>query len=231
MKHTPAFSILMAVVFLSGICFGQLPDRPLVPLPDFAEYRAEYSSFMTDMYKEIGGRTEESYTTGMDHLYYESVDADVRVYTTSLSVGEVREKYFELFIEDMKEQGIPAEAVPQFQHFLEDQVIEEIDSESMADADPDVLEAYFREAGGESSLRWIECYRTLYPELQNKMSLTFLIEMDELRFQRPGGGDPPTEYTLVEVEVQQPFVDPIGCKIENATAITYSVFRMVAVDE
>jgi len=222
---------ILVILLPIGKATTQVPPEQLVPLPDFAEYQPEFSQMMQAITGEMGGREEESWGSGMEYAYYESVEADVHVYTTSLSVDDVREKYFELFIEDMKARGIPPEAVPQYQQFLDDEVIDEIEPEPMADADPDMLEAYFREAGAESSLRWIECYRTLYPELQNKMSRTFLIEMDELRFQQRGSGDPPSEYTLVEVEVQQPYVDPVGCKIENATVITYSVFRMVAVAE
>jgi hypothetical protein len=229
MKHTFIVGIILILCIPNGQATSQVPAEKIVPSPDFAEYQPEFSHMMQAMIGELGGREEESGGTGMEYVYYESIEADVQVYTTPLSVDEVREKYFDLFIEDMKAQGIPVEAVPQFKQFLDDEVIDEIKSEPMADGDPDILEAYFREAGSESSLQWIECYRTLYPELKNKVSRTFLIEMDELRFHH-GSGESPTEYTLVEVEVQQPYIDPRGCKIENGTAITYSVYRMVAVD-
>ncbi len=225
-------SLSILVIFLPiGKTAAQVPPEQFVPVPDFAEYQPEFSQMMQAMIDEIGGREEEIGGTGMEFVSYESVEADVRVYTTSLSVDEVREKYFGLLIEDLRAQGIPAEAIPQFKQFLEDEVIEAIESEPMASAEPDMLESYFREAGAETSMHWIECYRMLYPELQNKMNRTFLIEMDERRFQRRDTGDAPKEFTLIEVEVQQPYIDPVRCTVENGTAITYSVYRMVVVEE
>jgi len=231
MLRSSIFIAVLVIILPFGNATGQAPAEQLVPLPGFAEYQPEFSQMMQAMMDEMGGREEKSGGTGMEFVSYESVETNVRVYTTSLSIDEVREKYFDLFIEQFKAQGVPSEAMPDLKRFLEDEVIDEIESEPMADADPDMLEAYFRETGTESWLQWIECYRTLYPELQNKMNRTFLIEMDERRFQRRDAGDAPTEFTLVEVEVQQPYVDPVGCKVENGSAITYSVYRMVAMDE
>ncbi len=231
MLRSSIFTITLVILLPSVKATGQVPAEQLVPLPDFAGYEPEFSQMMQAMIGELGGREEESRGTGMEFLYYESVEAEVRVYTTSLSVDEVRTKYFDLFIEQFKAQGVPSEAMPELKRFLDDEVIEEIESEPMVQVDPDMLEGYYREMGAETGLQWLECYRTLHPELQNKRSRSFIIDMDERRLQKQDTGEPLAEFTLVEVEVQQPFIDPIGCIIEDRTAITYTVYRMVATDE
>ncbi len=228
MLRSSIFIVLFVISFTFGKTTSQIPPEQIVPLPDFAEYQPEFSQMMQGMIKELGGREEENWGTGMEILYYESVDADVHVYTTSLSIDDVRAKYFDLFVEDLMAQGAPPEAVPQFKQFLEDEVIEEIESDPMVHVDPDMLEAYYREAGAETALQWLECYRKLHPELLKKRSRTFEIEMDERRFRRRDAGEPLTNFTIVEVEVQQPFINPVVCELVDGTAITYVIYKMVA---
>jgi hypothetical protein len=232
MKPTVLFIALPLLVFLCTDLRAQVPPEQLVPLPgDFAEYRPEFSTFLQNMIGEIGGRTEESYGTGMGRLSYESAGAEVRVYTTTLPIEEVRERYFELFADALLAQGAPPDAIPQFRDYLDGDIIEEIESDPMVHADPSIIEEYLRAAGAETALQWVECYRELHPGLTGMRGRTFLITLDELTGRRPDAAEAPEEYTLVEVEVQQPFIDPVACRVDDGTAITYSVFRMVASDE
>jgi len=229
MKTLLILTIFLFVFSSSDQCFGQAPPEQLVPLPDFAEYQPEFSKAVLALALEMEDidAMERSTYDGRRHIQYEAIDMDVKIYTTSHSIEEVRELYFDLFINSMQQTGMPSEALEDFEEFLEYEVIETVEEEPMLDFDLDMIEGYYSEAGLTEMVGWIGCYRELQPEIENIMKKTFMLEMDELMFRQPDTIEDGSNFYIVEVEVEQPYVDIVDCRLVDDTIIIYSIYQMV----
>ncbi len=198
--------------------------HPMVPLPDFADYRQEISEAIYN--QESGIKIEGSTFEDGEMIRFESTGLSVSVFTTSYSIEEVRRMYIEKMVGQLRSEGVPADAVAQYTVFLEQEVVSDIESQDLLYDDPDTLENLYRDAGIDIPEGYFECLRQLRPEIQGKTGKSFVIEMDERQF-RAGMEDPAGEYNIVEVEIMQPFLNTANCTLKDETAIIYRVYDMV----
>ncbi len=204
--------------------FGQTAHE-MVPLPDFADYCPE----LTEKWPDV---TPEAVREGMSYeggqaLSYESAAVTVSVFTTDHSPAEVRQLYMELLMQQMEAQGAPPPALDQYADFLDRQVFSDTESGPVIDGDPDVMEQQYAGAGIESPPGLFDCLRELYPQLAERAGSRFLIEMDQLQFLPDEAVEPGLEYAIVEVEVENPFVNLVDCSFSEETLIIYRVYDMV----
>jgi len=101
----------------------------------------------------------------------------------------------------------------------------------MLDFDLDLVESYYREAGLTAILDWITCYRELLPEIEDKTAESFVIEVNELQLRRPDTIRDGTNFYIIKVEVEQPYVNVVDCRLVEETLIIYNIYRMVATVE
>jgi len=229
MKTLLILAVFVFVCSLNNQCLGQATPEQLVPLPDFAEYQPEFTKTVLALALEMEDMDamERSTYDGRRHIRYEAIDMDVKIYTTSHSIEEVRELYLDLFLRSMQQTGMPPEALEDFEEFLEYEVIETVEEEPMLDFDLDMIEGYYSEAGLTEMVGWIRCYRELQPEIENIMKKTFMIEMDEFMFRKPDTIKDGSNLYIVEVEVEQPYVDIVDCRLVDDTVIIYKKYEMV----
>ena len=224
MKTIPC--ILLLVALFTG-AFAQTDHEQLVPLPAFAEYHASLTEDMKGIHSELGSiRESMSYQDG-ERLSYKAVASDLMVYTTSLPIDRVRSEYIDLFLDAMQADGAPPEAVEQFHFFLEKEVVSDIEQEQLIPGDLNTLENYYEQSGVSLPSGYFDCMRKLQQESGERMSSVFLIEMDEAQYRSADAPNRFEDYTVVEVEVQQPFIDTQNCRITEETAIIYQVYDMV----
>lgn len=231
-------TILILVIFVfiispSEHALGQATPEQLVPFPDFATYQPEMSKLALELSSQMEDidSMHGSIIDGERHIRYESIDMDVRIYTTSRPIHEVRDLYFDMMLQTMKPEGMPADALEQLEDFLEYEVFYEIEEQLMLDFDLDLVESYYREAGLTAILDWITCYRELLPEIEDKTAESFMIEMNELQLRRPETIRDGTNFYIIEVEVEQPYVNIVDCRLVDETIIIYNIYRMVATVE
>ncbi len=231
-------TILILITFVlimspGEYALGQAAPEQLVPFPDFATYQPEMSKLALELSRQMEDieSMSGSIIDGGRHIRYESVDMDVRIYTTSRPIHEVRDLYFDMMLQTMKSEGMPADALEQLEDFLEYEVFYEIEEEPMLDFDLDLVESYYREAGLTAILDWITCYRELLPEIEDKTAESFMIEMNELQLRRPDTIRDGTNFYIIEVEVEQPYVNVVDCRLVDETIIIYNIYRMVAAVE
>lgn len=231
-------TILILIIFVLIIspgehALGQATPEKLVPFPDFATYQPEMSELALELSLQMDDleSMHGSIIDGERHIRYESVDMDVRIYTTSRSIHEVRDLYFDMMLQTMKPEGMPADALDRLEDFLEYEVFYEIEEQLMLDFDLDLVESYYREAGLTAILDWITCYRELLPEIEDKSAESFMIEMNELQLRRPDTIRDGTNFYIIEVEVEQPYVNVVDCRLVDETIIIYNIYRMVATVE
>ncbi len=222
--------VIFLLIFLPNEqCSGQATPEQLVPFPGFAEYQPEMSRAVLDLALQMEDMNvmEGSMYNGSRQIRYEAVDMDVRVYTTARPIQEVRDLYFDMIFQSMQPEGVPPEALEQLKEFIEYEVMEEIETAPIIDFDLDMMEDYYREAGLTEIVKWIGCYRDLQPQITDKVRETFAIEMNELQFHRMETVEDEMNFYIVEVEVEQPFIDVLDCSVKEETVIMYNIYRMV----
>ncbi len=217
---------LFFMFFFTGVISAQVAHDQLVPLPGFAEFQPGLTSEMEEMHQQMAATRESATYQDGQLLRYEVVDTEVMVYTTPLPVEMVREKYKDLFIDQMRADGTPEEAISQFSRFLDTQVIQQVENVPLFPGDPDMMETYYEMAEIDVPARVIDCMRELYPDLKNKETSTFVIEMNEQQFRQDDSQGVQDPFTMVEVEVQQPSVNLFDCSFSEQTSIIYRVFTM-----
>jgi hypothetical protein len=226
--------IILVFIFLPGQhSLGQTTPEQLVPYPTFATYQPKMSRLALELSLQMEDKESMHgiITEGGRQIRYESVDMDVRIYTSSRSIHEVRELYFDLMLQGMKPEGMPPDALDQLDDFLENEVFYEIEDEPMLDFDLDLVESYYREAGLTAILDWISCYRELVPDIENKTTESFRIEMNELQLRRTDTIRDGMNFYIIEVGVEQPYVNVADCRLVDETIIIYNIYRMVALIE
>ncbi|MFO8033183.1 MAG: hypothetical protein R6U22_11650 [Desulfohalobiaceae bacterium] len=222
--------ICLVFIFLPNEqCAGQLTPQQLVPVPDFADYHAEMSAEFLKMSGQMEDMDvmESSVYDGRRYIRYEPIGMDVQVYTTSRSIHEVRGLYIDLILKSLRDRGMPPEALDEYGDFLEYEAIETVEDEPVLDFDLDLVESHYRESGLTEIVKWFECYRELQPQISDAMKETFMFEMDELQFRRTDEIQDGMNYYIVEVEVSQPYVDMLECRLVEDTLIIYNIYRMV----
>lgn len=224
MRHFIALAFVFMLA-LPGINAKGQSGHPMVPLPDFADYRQGISEAHYN--QEAGRKIEGSTYEDGEMIRFESTGLSVSVFTTSYPIEEVRQMYIEKMVGQLRAEGVPADAVAQYAVFLEQEVVSDISGEDLLYDDPDTLENLYRDAGIDIHEGYFDCLRQLRPRIQGKTGKSFVIEMDERQF-RAGMEDPAEEgYSIVEVEVMQPFINTADCTLTEETAIIYRVYDMV----
>ncbi len=224
--------LLTALCITTGGLFGQaLPDE-MVPLPGFAQEDPDLSAHLEEIDHIIGGGVREGsvYEDGR-LIRYRSVESSTRVFTTPLSIEEVREQYVDLMMAEMQEEGMPPDALMQYRGFLESEVVTDISEGSAMHGDPDMIEEIYAREGIELPADYMDCLRSLQPRLEGLPAKAFSIEMDERHFRQRDPVPPGGYFTIVEVEVQQPHVNTMDCDITEETTIVYQAYQMKISDE
>ena len=219
--------IAALMLFQAGYTLGQAPPEQMLPPPEFAEEHQDLSNHAEEMEGIIGGLAMEG--TEYEHgqmIRYAAVDHDTRVFLTDLPVEEVRNQYLELLMEDMEAQGMPPEALEQYRGFLETEVVQPVSTDAFHTGDMENLEQYYRQAGIELPAGYVECLREIDAMLEGQTGQSFSMEMNERNLRREDPVQPGDYFTIVKVEVQQPYMNTLDCSIMEETAIIYTTYRM-----
>lgn len=224
---------LAALFLLYQQALAQMPATMSIPSPDeIAFYHADQSREVTEMSRNMLKKSRGEYfagTTREGFMECKQVDEDVRVYSTSLPVDEVRNWYVERMVEHYhdfaadhaKEQGLPPEAVEEFRQVIVYEVvghlISEVEIEPLAWEDPDVMMGMDL----PYDKKWFECYRKLYPQIKDKMSKVFELDLyDNVTGQRA------ETFSYQGLHVQQPAIDYLDCQLSDKTWIMLTTYHM-----
>jgi len=226
MKKT--VTIIAAFLMFPGVySFGQAPADQMLPPPEFAREHQDLSVHAEELEGIIGGLAMGG--TEYEHgqmIRYTAVDHDTRVFLTDLPVEEVRTQYLELLMEDMEDQGMPPESLEQYRGFLETEVVQPVSTDAFHAGDMETLEQYYRQAGIDLPAGYVECLREIDAKLDGQSGQSFTMEMNERNLRRQDPVQPGDYFTIVKVEVQQPYMNTLDCSIMEETAIIYTTYRM-----
>ncbi len=237
MKYSFITVIVVISVLTAGVSYGGPAAEEFIPPPDFAELHREFSARLPDDLtadpSENMSKSSTLYEGGMI-IRSRDIAIDTRIYITPLSIEEVKSRYADLIVDRFRQTGPPAEAVAHFRRHLENQIIGEIETETLDMGPPDRVEALYEPALSAMSEAeqsdwkvFFNCYSAIYPQIENKTAERFSMEMGDELFQRGGARKAPAEYTIVHVTVSQPFIDNEECFFSEETRITYQVHHMV----
>ena len=218
--------------FLGSLSLAQAPPEQMVPLPQFAEEQAELSAHVSELEEAIGGSQREgaTYENGQ-MIRYRAAAHDTRVFTTSLPIETVREKYLKLMLSGMEDEGMPPEAITQYRDFLESEVVQPVMTDAILAGDTKMIAQHYAQAGIDLPEGYLDCLRRLEPELEGKEGASFSIEMDERRFRQEDPVHPGGYFTIVEVEAHTPYPNTLDCEILEETTIIYKSYRMQLLED
>ncbi len=220
------------LLVLGSLSLAQAPPEQMVPLPEFAEEQVELSAHVNELEESIGGSHREgaTYENGQ-MIRYRAVAHDTRVFTTSLPIETVREKYLELMLSEMEDEGMPPEAIAQYRAFLEAEVVQPVTSGAILTGDVEMIARHYAQAGIDLPAGYLDCLRRLEPELEGKDGASFSIEMDERRVRQEDPVPPGGHFTIVEVEAHTPYPNTLDCEILEETTIIYKSYRMQLLED
>ncbi len=217
------------VFFLTGaqVC-AQMQDPPPVPSAEaFAEYHEQHSQQATEMARtqiEHGdGLYMSRFSSSPEGSYRcEQVDGEVRVYSTSLSIHEVRNRYIEYLVDTAKDHLPSPEALEQFRRQFIPQVVDEISSKPLVFdlEEMDMMIDMHEKMNMPYPQEEWECHRKLYPELKDKTGKGFAVEMQVSRSMLT------ESYTHQRVIVSQPDIDIMDCTLSDKTWIHHTIYHM-----
>ncbi len=216
-----------AVFFLTGakVC-AQMQGPPPLPSPDaFAEHHEQHSQQATERARTEIEHWGGEYMAGSSErgrYTCEQVDEEVRVYSTSLSIHEVRNSYIEYLVDTVKDHVPSPEALEQFRRQFIPQVVGEISSEpfgfDLEELDM-MIDMYEKMNMPYDQEEW-ECYRKLYPEIKDMTGKLFEVEMHRSQSMLT------ESYTHQHVIVSQPDIDIMDCSLSDKTWIHHTTYHM-----